>query len=181
MSLPRRRSWHGSSSATRTRQRLINCFLDIDVTALMASAMRGHLDTLDQCLQLGAEAGTKLTNGWTVLDGARVQGQEEAARMLAEYEQLQGRGCEAGPAALPHHPQRRTESQDDGGSGQLGGDHAPGAAPAGHPPGLLARQDPAARRHAQVPGAGADHHLQVWSRGSGDIRNTNNNFASDAW
>ena len=151
------------------------------VTALMASAMRGHLDTLDQCLQLGAEAGTKLTNGWTALDGARVQGQEEAARMLAEYEQLQGRGCEAGPAALPHHPQRRTESQDDGGSGQLGGDHAPGAAPAGHPPGPLARQDPAARRHAQVPGAGADHHLQVWSRGSGDIRNTNNNFASDAW
>ena len=66
------------------------------VTALMASAMRGHLDTLDQCLQLGAEAGTKLTNGWTALDGARVQGQEEAARMLAEYEQLQGRGAGAG-------------------------------------------------------------------------------------
>ena len=80
------------------------------VTALMASAMRGHLDTLDQCLQLGAEAGTKLTNGWTALDGARVQGQEEAARMLAEYEQLQGRG--AGTGAGPGQDSMAPEEKE---------------------------------------------------------------------
>ena len=83
----------------RDGERLVNYSHSVTgVTALMASASRGNTDIVELCLQLGAESGKKLTNGWTALECARLQNQEECVKMLEEYQQLQGRsvGTEAG-------------------------------------------------------------------------------------
>ena len=57
----------------------------------MASASRGKVEIVDLCLMLGADASYKLNNGWTAIDCARLQGQQEAEKMLLEYQQLQVR------------------------------------------------------------------------------------------
>ena len=59
------------------------------VTSLIAAASRGQTSLLELCLLLGANTNHKLANGWTALDCARAQEEEEAERMLVEYDQRQ--------------------------------------------------------------------------------------------
>ena len=82
------------------------------VTALMASASRGNTDIVELCLQLGAESGKKLTNGWTALECARLQNQEECVKMLEEYTQLQGRTVGAGAGSDTNMSQEEKELLD---------------------------------------------------------------------
>ena len=60
------------------------------VTALIAAATRGVSDLVELCLQLGANTGHKLGNGWTALDCARQQSQEDCEQLLVKYEERQG-------------------------------------------------------------------------------------------
>ena len=72
------------------------CHSVTGVTSLIAAASHGHVDTVDKCLQLGADAGHKLSNGWTALDFARLKpGQEECEQLLVEYQHLQGKTLQA--------------------------------------------------------------------------------------
>eukprot|EP00092_Neocalanus_flemingeri_P000813 GFUD01000866.1.p1 GENE.GFUD01000866.1~~GFUD01000866.1.p1 ORF type:complete len:1316 (+),score=569.14 GFUD01000866.1:71-3949(+) len=56
------------------------------VTSLMVGASRGRLDMVELALQMGAECQAKLSNGWTALECARQQGQEECVRLLEQYQ-----------------------------------------------------------------------------------------------
>ena len=59
------------------------------VTSLIAAATRGVPDLVELCLQLGANTAHKLGNGWTALDCARQQGQEECEQLLVKFEEKQ--------------------------------------------------------------------------------------------
>lgn len=60
------------------------------VTSLIAAATRGATELVELCLQLGANTGHKLGNGWTALDCARQQSQEDCEQLLLKYEERQG-------------------------------------------------------------------------------------------
>ena len=79
---------------------LVNyCHSVTRVTSLIAAASRGQTDLVELCLLLGANTSHKLANGWTALDCARDQSQEESERMLVEYEERQD---EAGQQVSPN-------------------------------------------------------------------------------
>ena len=60
------------------------------VTSLIAAATRGVTELVELCLQLGANTAHKLGNGWTALDCARQQGQEDCEQLLVKSEERQG-------------------------------------------------------------------------------------------
>ena len=60
------------------------------VTSLIAAATRGVVEGVELCLQPGVNTGHKLGNGWTALDCARQQSQEDCEHLLMKYEERQG-------------------------------------------------------------------------------------------
>ena len=79
---------------------------------IFTHATRGNTDVVELCLQLGADSGKKLSNGWTALECARLQNQTECAKMLEEYQLLQGRWVGAGAEADSNMSQQEKELLD---------------------------------------------------------------------